>query len=128
MRFSAGGRQQHRLRSASRPCRCCRLLTALLLLSLLVCLRQLEQRHRRDQVVRLHRQRAGASGGQFHQRCVVLRHPSGSTPTREKVAAQLEQMNEYDVGGFWIGFSPSNRVGSRFVEVTVIGPGGKPMR
>jgi ABC-type branched-subunit amino acid transport system substrate-binding protein len=53
---------------------------------------------------------------------------TGGNPTREKVLAQLEKMNSYDVGGFKVGFSPDNRVGSRFVEVTVIGPGGKLIR
>jgi branched-chain amino acid transport system substrate-binding protein len=53
---------------------------------------------------------------------------SGGNPTREKVAAQLEKMADYDVGGFKVGFGPDNRVGSRFVEVTVIGPSGKLMR
>lgn len=53
---------------------------------------------------------------------------AGGNPTRDKVMAQLEKMNNYDVGGFKVSFSPENRVGSRFVEVTVIGPGGKLIR
>jgi branched-chain amino acid transport system substrate-binding protein len=53
---------------------------------------------------------------------------AGGNPTRDKVMAQLEKMNSYDVGGFKVSFSPENRVGSRFVEVTVIGPGGKLIR
>jgi ABC-type branched-subunit amino acid transport system substrate-binding protein len=53
---------------------------------------------------------------------------TGGNPTREKVIAQLEKMNNYDVGGFKVSFSPQNRVGSRFVEVTVIGPDGKLIR
>jgi branched-chain amino acid transport system substrate-binding protein len=53
---------------------------------------------------------------------------SGGNPTREKVAAQLEKMKDYDVGGFRLGYGPGNRVGSRFVEMTVIGPNGKLMR
>jgi branched-chain amino acid transport system substrate-binding protein len=53
---------------------------------------------------------------------------TGGNPTREKVIAQLERMDSYDAGGFKVGFSPSNRVGSRFVEVTVIGQNGKLMR
>jgi branched-chain amino acid transport system substrate-binding protein len=53
---------------------------------------------------------------------------SGGNPTREKVISQLEKMNNYDVGGFKVSFGPDNRVGSRFVEVTVIGPDGKLMR
>jgi len=53
---------------------------------------------------------------------------SGGNPTREKVIAQLEKMNSYDAGGFKVSFSPENRVGSKFVEVTVIGAGGRLMR
>lgn len=52
----------------------------------------------------------------------------GGNPTREKLIAQLEKMDNYDVGGFKVGFGPGNRVGSKFVEVTVIGPSGKLMR
>ncbi|RZJ25778.1 MAG: ABC transporter substrate-binding protein [Haliea sp.] len=53
---------------------------------------------------------------------------AGGNPTREKVITQLEKMNSYDAGGFKVSFSPENRVGSRFVEVTVIGAGGRLMR
>ncbi|MEO7642769.1 MAG: ABC transporter substrate-binding protein [Ramlibacter sp.] len=53
---------------------------------------------------------------------------AGGNPTREKVISQLEKMNNYDAGGFKVSFSPENRVGSKFVEVTVIGPHGKLMR
>ena len=37
-------------------------------------------------------------------------------------------MNNYDVGGFRITFSPDNHVGSHFVEVTVIGRDGRLLR
>jgi len=53
---------------------------------------------------------------------------AGGNPTREKVITQLEKMNSYDAGGFKVSFSPENRVGSKFVEVTVIGAGGRLMR
>ena len=53
---------------------------------------------------------------------------SGGNPTREKVLAQLEKLSAHDVGGFKVSFGPGNRVGSRFVEVTVIGQGGKLIR
>jgi branched-chain amino acid transport system substrate-binding protein len=49
-------------------------------------------------------------------------------PTREKVLKALEGLRDYDVGGFNVGFSPQSRVGSTFVEVTVIGPGAKLIR
>ena len=50
---------------------------------------------------------------------------SGADPTRQKIITQLEKMNSYDTGGFKISFSPDNRVGSKFVEVTVIGRDGR---
>ena len=53
---------------------------------------------------------------------------SGADPTRAKVISQLEKMSSYDVGGFKVSFSPTNRVGSKFVEVTVIGRDGKLLR
>ncbi|OOG36488.1 ABC transporter substrate-binding protein [Polaromonas sp. A23] len=53
---------------------------------------------------------------------------SGADPTRAKIISQLEKMNSYDVGGFKVSFSPENRVGSKFVEVTVIGRDGRLLR
>ena len=53
---------------------------------------------------------------------------SGADPTRAKVISQLEKMGSYDVGGFKVSFSPENHVGSKFVEVTVIGRDGKLLR
>lgn len=49
-------------------------------------------------------------------------------PSREKVLAQLADMRDFDVGGFKVNFGGDNRVGSRFVEVTVIGSGGRLLR
>lgn len=51
----------------------------------------------------------------------------GKEPSREKLMAALESTN-MDMGGLRVGFSPSNRQGSRFVELTVIGPGGKVLK
>jgi hypothetical protein len=33
-----------------------------------------------------------------------------------------------DMGGLRVAYSPTNRQGSRFVEMTVIGPGGKVLK
>jgi branched-chain amino acid transport system substrate-binding protein len=49
-------------------------------------------------------------------------------PSRERVLAQLSDMRDYDAGGFKINFGGENRVGSHFVEVSVIGSGGKLLR
>lgn len=50
---------------------------------------------------------------------------AGPNPTRAKVVKALESMNSFDTGGITLGYSPSNRIGSRFVEVTVVGSTGK---
>jgi ABC-type branched-subunit amino acid transport system substrate-binding protein len=49
---------------------------------------------------------------------------AGKDPTREKFMEALESTST-DLGGFRVAFSASNRQGSRFVEMTVVGPGGK---
>jgi branched-chain amino acid transport system substrate-binding protein len=50
---------------------------------------------------------------------------AGPKPTRAKVVKALESMTAYDAGGITVGYSPTNRIGSRYVEVTVIGSTGK---
>jgi hypothetical protein len=37
-------------------------------------------------------------------------------------------MHSYDLGGITLGYSPTNRIGSRYVEVTVIGSNGRLMK
>ncbi len=53
---------------------------------------------------------------------------AGPNPSAEKVLRALETISNYDVGGFTVSFSPGNRVGSRYVEVTVIGRNGALLR
>ena len=50
---------------------------------------------------------------------------AGPAPTRAKVLKALESMGNFDLGGTTVNYSPTNRVGSRYVEVTVIGSTGK---
>lgn len=50
---------------------------------------------------------------------------AGPNPTRAKVVKALESMGNYDTGGITVSYSPGNRIGSRYVEVTVIGSTGK---
>ena len=50
---------------------------------------------------------------------------AGPNPTRTKVVKALESMRSYDAGGVILSYSPSNRIGSHSVEVTVIGGTGK---
>lgn len=53
---------------------------------------------------------------------------AGPTPTREKFVVALETHGALDLGGFTVDFSPTNHNGSRFTEMTVIGPNGRVMR
>lgn len=53
---------------------------------------------------------------------------AGPNATREKVIRALETLHAYDTGGFTVHFSPNNRIGSRFVEITVIGKDGRLLR
>jgi len=46
---------------------------------------------------------------------------TGSDLTRERFIAAMEQMRDYDVGGYTVSFSPTDHSGSKFVELTVIG-------
>jgi ABC-type branched-subunit amino acid transport system substrate-binding protein len=46
---------------------------------------------------------------------------AGSDLTRERFIAAMEQIRDYDVGGFTVSFTPTDHSGSKFVELTVIG-------
>lgn len=50
---------------------------------------------------------------------------AGKTLSRDRLIAGLESMGNYDVGGFYVNFSPSNHNGSKFVDMTVISKDGK---
>lgn len=53
---------------------------------------------------------------------------AGKDLTREKLVGALESLNDFDLGGYRISFGQSNRSGSRFVDLTVIGSGGSVLR
>jgi len=53
---------------------------------------------------------------------------AGRNPTREGLVEALEKMNDVDLGGFFIGYSPKNRAGSKFVDLTIIARDGKFLR
>jgi len=53
---------------------------------------------------------------------------AGRKPTREGLIEALEKMNDVDLGGFFIGYSPKNRAGSKFVDLTIIARDGKFLR
>jgi len=50
---------------------------------------------------------------------------AGPNPTRAKVLKALESLERLDLGGSTVAYSASNRIGSRSVEVTVIGGSGR---
>jgi branched-chain amino acid transport system substrate-binding protein len=50
---------------------------------------------------------------------------TGRDLTRERLIAALESMSAVDLGDFMIGFGPADRAGSQFVDLTIIGRGGK---
>ncbi len=50
---------------------------------------------------------------------------AGKDLTREKLIAALESMNNVDLGEFVVSFSPTNHSGSKYVNITMIGRGGK---
>jgi len=53
---------------------------------------------------------------------------TGRNLTREGFVDALEKMNDVDLGGFFIGYSPKSHTGSKFVDLTVIGREGKFLR
>ncbi len=50
---------------------------------------------------------------------------AGANPTRESVLKALDSMQNFNVGGYLVDFSPSNHNGSKFVELTAIGRAGR---
>lgn len=53
---------------------------------------------------------------------------AGKNPTPESLAQSMEKLNKLDLGGYTLNYSPQNRHGSNFVEITVVGPNGNFMR
>jgi hypothetical protein len=53
---------------------------------------------------------------------------AGKNPTREGLVDALEKMSDVDLGGFFISYSPNNRAGSKFVDLTIISRDGKFLR
>ncbi len=49
----------------------------------------------------------------------------GARPTREGMAAALDGMDNYNLGGYAVGFRPGMRTGSKFVELSIISGAGK---
>jgi len=53
---------------------------------------------------------------------------TGKDVTREKFVDAMEKMQDVDLGGFFVSYSPKSHAGSRFVDLTIIGRDGKFMR
>ncbi|HEU4922637.1 MAG TPA: ABC transporter substrate-binding protein, partial [Burkholderiales bacterium] len=53
---------------------------------------------------------------------------AGKSPTRDGLVEALEKMNDVDLGGFYISYSPTNRAGSKFVDLTIISRDSKFLR
>ena len=53
---------------------------------------------------------------------------AGRNLTREGLVDALEKMNDVDLGGFWVSYSPKSHTGSKFVDLTIIGHDGKFLR
>ncbi|EXI79344.1 MAG: leucine ABC transporter subunit substrate-binding protein LivK [Candidatus Accumulibacter appositus] len=53
---------------------------------------------------------------------------AGKELTREGLVSALESMHNLDLGGYRVSYSANDRRGSRYVDLTVIGPGGRIMR
>lgn len=49
----------------------------------------------------------------------------GARPTREALPVALESLDNYDLGGYVVGFRPGVRTGSRFVELSIISGAGR---
>ena len=50
---------------------------------------------------------------------------AGANPTRESVLKSLNNIQNLDIGGFVVDFSPTNHNGSKFVELTAISRAGR---
>ena len=53
---------------------------------------------------------------------------AGKEPTREALVTALETLRDFDLGGFYVTYTPTDHNGSKFVEMTVISRNGKIMR
>jgi branched-chain amino acid transport system substrate-binding protein len=52
----------------------------------------------------------------------------GRAVTPASVVAGMESMSKVDLGGYALNYGPNKHHGSNFVEITIVGPGGRYMR
>jgi ABC-type branched-subunit amino acid transport system substrate-binding protein len=53
---------------------------------------------------------------------------AGPNPTREGFVSAMETLRDYDIGGFFVTYTPNDHNGSKYVDLTVIGREGRFMR
>jgi branched-chain amino acid transport system substrate-binding protein len=53
---------------------------------------------------------------------------AGSNITSESLTLGMEKLNKIDLGGYRLNYDAQNHHGSNFVEITIVGPGGKFIR
>jgi branched-chain amino acid transport system substrate-binding protein len=53
---------------------------------------------------------------------------AGKQPTPQSITAAIDGMSDVDVGGYRLNFSKTNHIGSRFVEMTMVGSRGDYVR
>jgi ABC-type branched-subunit amino acid transport system substrate-binding protein len=53
---------------------------------------------------------------------------TGRDLSRETFIGTVERMQDVDVGGFYVSYSPQNHAGSKFVDLTIIARDGKFLR
>ena len=53
---------------------------------------------------------------------------AGKALTRDAFIGAMEKMDDVDLGGFFVSYSPTNHAGSKFVDLTIIGRDGKFLR
>ncbi|MGL5005644.1 MAG: ABC transporter substrate-binding protein, partial [Casimicrobium sp.] len=53
---------------------------------------------------------------------------AGRSLNTESLTRALDSLNEYDVGDYVVEFNPNTRLGSKFVDATIIAANGRFMR
>jgi len=53
---------------------------------------------------------------------------AGKQPTRDKLIAGLESMQQFDLGGVDVSYGPELRTGTSYIDITIIGKSGKFVR
>jgi branched-chain amino acid transport system substrate-binding protein len=53
---------------------------------------------------------------------------AGKAVTPQSLVTTLEQMSKVDLGGYTVSYGPTNHHGSSFVDIMIVGPGGRFIR